>query len=90
MWERTSSGGAVGPGGGSEIVVVVTAVVVACEVVVAVVVAVEVTVTVERPCPPPLLSLCCAPAKRPIKTELRRRKTRVAISKSLVSGDKGS
>ena len=71
-------------------VVVVVAVVVVLAVVVAVVVAVEVRTTVLVLPPLPSFSLCCAPANKPMKTELRRRKMRVAIKRTLVSGDKGS
>ena len=87
MWERTSSGGLVGRGGaGKETVVVDAAVVVACDVVVTV----AVTVTVAPAFPSPWLSLCWAPAKRPMKTELRSRKMRVAMSRTFVNGDNGS
>lgn len=40
--------------------------------------------------PPPALSLCWAPAKRPIKTELSNRKTSAATARNLARGLRGS
>lgn len=42
---------------------------------------VAVTTIVVVPPPFPALSLCCAPANKPMKTELRRRKMMVATSR---------
>lgn len=82
-------------------VVVAVAMVVLRLVVVSVVVLVEisvvvyVTVTVSAgfvspPSPSLLLSLCWAPANRPMKTELSRRKTRARTHSSLERGVRGS
>lgn len=61
-------------------------------------VAVTVRVTVRTgmlppsPSSPPvrLLSLCCAPANRPMKTELKRRRINARMHKNLLRGVRGS
>lgn len=38
----------------------------------------------------PLFNLCCAPANKPMKTELRSKKSRTSTSRIFVRGDNGS
>ena len=87
------------------VVVVAVAVVVAVSVAVVLATVVEITVAVRiavcvtikvvvtgfrLPFPPPAFNLCCAPAKRPIKTELSNRKMSAATARNLASGLRGS
>ena len=72
-------------------VVLATVVEISVAVRIAVCVTIKVVVTGLRlPFPPPAFSLCCAPAKRPIKTELSNRKMSAATARNLASGLRGS
>lgn len=105
MHAQTSLGGAVGAGAGTATVVVVVVivvettvvVVVAVEVTGCVVVPVDICVVVTvaggfSPPSPPCrwFSLCCAPANKPMKIELRSSRSRSRMRRILVRGDRGS
>lgn len=93
----TSSCGPVGTGAGTLTVLVETVVDVAVcvRVCVCVCVAVAVSCTVEVTVtggswPRPVFSLCCAPAKRPMKMELRSKNSNATTRSTFVSGVNGS